>query len=288
MHTRNALSIADKTLRLASGLELAYADIGEGPTIICLHAVSHGSRDFEALAKRVASRYRIIAVDWPGHGNSQSDSEPTSAYRYATILGELVDALEFEHITLLGNSIGGAAAIRYAAENPTCVQALVVCDSGGLIAPNAITRAFCRSMAWTYRRGQSGARWFDAFYRLQYRLLLPRPAATEQRSRIVAAGRSMAPLLEDAWRSFASDENDVRAQVADVECPVLVAWAKRDPYNAYRAARSALAGFPNAETQMFAGGHVPFLEEPEAFAQALTGFLDVHRESLAVANHQAA
>ncbi len=289
MSIRSSLSIADRSVSLPSGMRLSYADIDKGHPgtgrphrdnpIVCLHAVSHGSRDFEALIERITSRGRIIAIDWPGHGNSESDSQPTAAIRYEEILGEVLDALELDCVAIVGNSIGGAAAIRYAARNPARVEALVVCDSGGLVAPNAVTRSFCRAMAWVYRRATRGARWFDAFYRLQYRALLTTAPAAEQRARIVAAGRSMAPVLADAWASFATPANDVRPYVADVQCRVLLAWAKRDPYNAYSAARTALAEFKDAETCMFPGGHTPFLEDPDAFAEALVRFLDAREES---------
>jgi 4,5:9,10-diseco-3-hydroxy-5,9,17-trioxoandrosta-1(10),2-diene-4-oate hydrolase len=280
MHTHATLSIADTDVAIAPNLRLAYTQRGAtGLPLVCLHAVSHGSRDFAPLLARLDGGRRVLALDWPDHGRSDADTEPTSAARYEAVLAATLDTLGLERVILLGNSIGGAAAIRYAARHPARVHALVVCDSGGLIAPNAAVRAFCHGMAWAYRRGAAGARWFDAFYRLQYRMLLPGAAVREQRARIVAAGRTMAPVLAEAWRSFAAPDADIRALVPQVRSPVLLAWARRDPYNAYRAARSALAGFAGAETTLFDGGHAPFLEQPDAFATTLHAFLDAHDAS---------
>src|SRR5712692_8642210 len=62
---------------VVDGVSLAYADSGgSGPTIICLHAIGHGARDFADLSRRMAPDYRVIALDFPGQGNSGGDSQP--------------------------------------------------------------------------------------------------------------------------------------------------------------------------------------------------------------------
>lgn len=58
--------------------------------------------------------YRVIALDFPGQGNSGSDTQPASGTRYAHLLEGFIDELNIRPAVLLGNSIGGAAAVRYA------------------------------------------------------------------------------------------------------------------------------------------------------------------------------
>src|SRR5262245_58708320 len=117
---------------VVDGVRLAYDDEGQGPAIVCLHAIGHGARDFSPLRERLGHRYRTLALDWPGQGNSGDDREAASAARYTTLLRGFLDAVGLDDVVLLGNSIGGAAAIRLAAESGERVRALVLANPGGL------------------------------------------------------------------------------------------------------------------------------------------------------------
>jgi 4,5:9,10-diseco-3-hydroxy-5,9,17-trioxoandrosta-1(10),2-diene-4-oate hydrolase len=255
------------------GVRLAYGDGGSGPPIVCLHAIGHGGGDFSRLRARFGGRHRVIALDWPGHGHSGNDHSPTSAARYTELLGGLVEALGLERAVLVGNSIGGAVALRYAAAEPSRVRGLVIENAGGLEAVGLPARLVTGAMARFFDAGARGARWFPAAYAAYYRLVLPCPAAGEQRRRIVAAGPQMAAVLRDAWRSFGQPDADLRGLIPRITCPVLFAWAKRDRFIQLRRNRAAIGAFPNARLETFAAGHAAHLETPDAFEACVEGFL---------------
>lgn len=240
---------------------------------MCLHAVAHGASDFAALRARLAPRYRVLVPDWPGHGASSDDVHPPTALHYADVLGRLVDGLGLERVVLVGNSIGGAAAIAYAARHPERVRGLVVENPGGLDVPDRLWAAVIGGMARFFAAGARGAAWFGVAYAAYYRLVLPMRAAAAQRARIVAAGYEMAPLLRDAWRGFAAPDADRRDDLRRVACPTLVAWADRDRFVQLRRARAALRVLPPDALQRFHAGHAAHLETPDAFAGALERFL---------------
>ncbi len=254
------------------GVRLAYDDEGAGPLLVCLHSIAHGARDFETLRQRLRGAYRVVALDWPGHGRSAPDRFPADAGRYAELLERFLDALG-EPAVLLGNSIGGAAAIRVAARRPDRVRALVLVDTGGLSPRNVVTRSFTAVMAAFFRAGARGARWFPRAYAFYYARVLQEPAAAEQRRRVVAAGREMAPRLAEAWSSFGRASADVRKEAWALACPVLVAWAERDVVIPLRLHRAAIARIPDATLEVFPGGHAPFLESPDRFFPSLERFL---------------
>jgi pimeloyl-ACP methyl ester carboxylesterase len=256
---------------IVDGVPLSVADHGgPGDPILCLHAAGHGSRDFEPLVTRAAGRRRLITLDWPGHGRSGSDPARANASRYADLLRGVLDALFLERVVLLGNSVGGAAALEIAARDPSRVRALVLVDCGGLARPSALVRAFTRAMAWVYRH--PNAWWFPWFFAIQYRILLRGAAATEQRARIVAAGREHAGVLAELWKSFGEPLRDLRVDISQLQCPVWLAWARDDPYNHRWLIRSALRQF-EAPLTVYRGGHAPFLEQPDAFWRDLDRFL---------------
>lgn len=258
----------------AAGVMLAYDDEGAGVPIVCLHAIGHGASDFRALRTRLAARYRVIAPDWPGHGRSDDDLVPPSGLRYAEVLAGFLDALRLERVVLVGNSIGGSAAMAYAATHPERVLGLVVENPGGLDPQDRLARSAVAAMVRFFAAGARGARWFPVAYRAYYRLVLQRSPASAQRRRITAAGCEHAALLRDAWRSFGEPAADRRDDLPRVGCPTLVAWATRDRFVQFRRALPALGRFRQAEVVRFPAGHAAHLETPEAFGDTLERFLD--------------
>jgi pimeloyl-ACP methyl ester carboxylesterase len=101
---RSRLSACDLSLEV-DGIRLAYSDEGQGMTLVCLHAIGHGSRDFLAVRDALKNSYRVITLDWPGHGLSDDDTEDASATRYAHLLTAFLEHLKLEQVVLLGNSI---------------------------------------------------------------------------------------------------------------------------------------------------------------------------------------
>lgn len=262
---------AGASLFEVEGVELAVSRQGRGTPVVCLHAVGHGAGDFGSFARAVDDRFEVIRIDWPGHGRSGVDREPTSAARYAQLLVALLDRLGVQHPIVLGNSIGGAAALLYAERRP--VRALVLCDSGGLLQVNLLVRLFCAAFARFFAAGARGASWFKAAFAWYYRhLVLPTPAAAEQRERIIAAGYELAPQLRDAWRSFGKPSADLRAQAAALEVPIWCAWGKLDRVIPLARCKPAIARMQHATITQFEAGHSPFLERPAEFAAAFTTF----------------
>jgi pimeloyl-ACP methyl ester carboxylesterase len=255
------------------GVRLAYDDAGDGIPLVCFHAVAHDAKDFAELRGRLATPVRLIALDFPGHGGSGADREPASAARYAQLVEGFLAALELRGCVLLGNSIGGAAALRVGASTPERVRALVICNPGGLVPVTALVKRATGFFAGIHARGAKGAWWYPTWYALYYRTVLQTRAARARRAEVVAQGRRMAPILAQAWRSFGQPDADQRALAPITKQPVLFAWAVRDRVVSLRAAEPAIATFPDARIERFDAGHSPFLETPEEFARALDGFL---------------
>ncbi len=270
---RQALSLVGGRRVEVEGVTLWVVDTsGSGPCVLCLHAAGQGSRDFDAFIKRASPRLRVVALDWPGHGKSGSDARPPNAQRYAELAVGLCDTLDLHNVVLLGNSVGGAAATLVAARRPDRVAGLVLCNAGGFAKPGAFVRGFTRFMARLYRRGAQGAWWFPKTFAMIYGRLLRGPSAEEQRRRIIAAGHDHAVVLSQLWTSFGEPVNDVRDAASAVACPVWLAWAKSDPFNNYLMLKPGLARL-RGKLSFFAGGHAPFLEQPDAFFEDFEKFV---------------
>jgi 4,5:9,10-diseco-3-hydroxy-5,9,17-trioxoandrosta-1(10),2-diene-4-oate hydrolase len=262
-----------KKILLINNVSVAYADSGgAGQILICLHAIGHGARDFEDLSRRLPD-YRVIALDFPGQGKSGPDSQPASGTRYAELLSQFIEKLNLDSVALLGNSIGGAAAIRYTSSHPDKVHALVLCDTGGLGKPDWTNRIFAGAFAKFFAAGSSGAFWFPWAFSRYYGRVLIKKSAREERNRIIRSAYEIAPVLEQAWKSFAKTEENVLPLLPQVRCPVLVAWAKDDFVLPLQRNEPFFKKFPNHCLEVFEGGHAAFLEDPDRFEKSLRRFL---------------
>jgi pimeloyl-ACP methyl ester carboxylesterase len=255
---------------VVDGVRLAVDRVGRGPAVVCVNAICHDAADFDPLAARLGEAFEFVRIEWPGHGRSGADHEPASAMRYARLLELALDALRIEPPILIGNSIGGAAAILVASRRP--VAGLVICDSGGLVEVNATAGRFCGLLAAFFRAGERRRAWFRPVFGLYYRLVLPSPSARTQREAIVRRAYETAGVGRQAWESFSRPDADIRAVAAGLTAPVWVAWARNDKVVPFARCRAALEAIPNVEISLFDGGHSAFLEQPDSFAEGFRAF----------------
>jgi pimeloyl-ACP methyl ester carboxylesterase len=253
------------------GVRLAYSREGSGQAVVCLHAIGHGGRDFDAFVRAVGRAFEIIRIDWPSQGRSGPDKEPPTPARYAVLLQGVVKALNIERPIILGNSIGGATAIVYASINP--VRALVLCNPGGLVEATPFVARVCNAFARFFDAGARRAWWFKRAFSLYYRFfVLSSGSASAQRRRIVAAAYDIAPVLRDAWRGFGAPAADIRATAKHLDIPVWFAWATGDQFVRLKDAMPTIKEMRQATVTRFSGKHAPFLERPRKFAKAFRAF----------------
>jgi len=258
------------------GVRIAAARQGRGLPLVCLHAVGHGGRDYESFAARMKDHFHVIRLDWPGHGRSGEDFLPPEAGRYAELLHGVLALLGIERPIIVGNSIGGAAALHYASRHP--VRALVLCNTGGLMPVTHSTRRACAVFARFFAGGERRAWWFKAAFRAYYRfLVLPMPQARDQRERIIAACHEVAPVLRGAWLKFGRQDADLRGLAKELDVPIWFAWAAQDRIIPLERNLPAIRQVKRASLTVFRGGHAAFLEEPEPFALDFLAFCGRHQ-----------
>lgn len=117
------------------GLRVHYNELGEGPALIFIHGGGPGSSGLSNFSRNMeafADRYRVIAIDLPGYGRSTKlrITEPLWGY-YAKVMAGFIDALGLGKAHLVGNSLGGATALKTALDFPEKVDRLVLMGPGG-------------------------------------------------------------------------------------------------------------------------------------------------------------
>jgi pimeloyl-ACP methyl ester carboxylesterase len=125
-------------LKAAAGGPLAPRPL----TVLCLPGLTRNSRDFEALAPHLATRYRVICPDLRGRGLSARDPQWRNYHpgTYLADLQGLMQVLELERVAIIGTSLGGLLGMMLGATVPERVAGLVLNDIGPEVDPKGIER----------------------------------------------------------------------------------------------------------------------------------------------------
>jgi pimeloyl-ACP methyl ester carboxylesterase len=114
------------------GERLAYYDEGHGEVILLIHGMAGSSRTWREILPGLAKRYRVIAPDLLGHGQSAKPRTDYSLGAFAVGLRDLLDELEVDSATVVGHSLGGGIAMQFLYQHPDYCRRLILISSGGL------------------------------------------------------------------------------------------------------------------------------------------------------------
>lgn len=258
------ISLQDRTVH--------YREEGHGTPLLMLSANPGDSRDFDAVTPQLAAHYRVIRVDWPGYGGSAAPQPPelAGASYFLETFTRFIAALGLERFHILGNSVGGNVAVRYALAHPPQVLSLVLVSSGGFTRHNPITRFFCRLQGWPAFNRLIGGAFTRSYLRVRNDWTRAMIARGDGEQNAQPARRVNAAV----WRSFLNPAHNLLEAARGLAVPALVINGRRDPViPAKTDGRSAAAAIPGARQLVFECGHAPFAEIPDEFLSAVKPFL---------------
>lgn len=259
-------SMTDRVVRVSG---VAVHVTGSGPGIVLLHANGGDHRDFDAIVPALSRRWTVYAVDWPGHGDSDPTADVT-ACGFADLLPSVLEGLGCGPVVLLGNSVGGFAALRTAIERPDLVSKLVLVNPGGFTPRSPFMFATC-NLFGSNRLAPTVMRQLPKLY-----LRRSTAGVTEVRERAAIASQSpdQVATFASMWKSFTDPCHDGRRGSDRLTVPTLLVWGKKDPVLPWwidgRRAAKALTG---ASVVTMNCGHQAFVEMPDEFLDTLDTFL---------------
>jgi pimeloyl-ACP methyl ester carboxylesterase len=249
------------------GLSVHYAtegslDPGHGPGIVFVHGAGGTHEHWRFQLRQLAIRWNALAVDLPGHGESQGDGYSTIP-DYRDFLRDLLDALGFSRAVLVGHSMGGGIAQGFALTYPDRLAALVLVGTGARLRvhPDIFT-AIHRDM------GEAG-RLISGWSYSSTAMLATVASAAE------AFARNRASVLEGDFR--ACDAFDLMGEIPMIRIPTLIVCGEDDRLTPAKYARSLHDKIPGSALTIIPGaGHMVMVEKPVEFNRVLTTFLDSH------------
>ena len=252
------------------------AQSGKGPPLFLFHSLLSDRASFDAIVPDLAKSFRVIVPELPGFGRSQAVSGGLADV--ADRMADMVqDAAPGADATVLGNGYGGFVALQMAIRHPGIAGKFVLADCGAAFSEPG-REAFRNMAAASKAKGLAAIT--DVAMR---RLFAPEFQASHPD---LMAGRRAAFLRTDgdvfraACDALAS--LDLRPELAHVKVPVLVVVGEHDEATPPPMSRELAAGLPQARLEIIAGcAHVPQLQAPEVFLDAIGDFLPAVSSTLA-------
>lgn len=264
----------EERVTLADGRELnaLVAGPGTGPRIVFLHGLGGSQSTWQVVLGDLVERYRVAAIDLPGHGASDKGDPAAVDYSMeglASAIAEAVGALKAAPAILVGHSLGGAVALRIALERPELVTGIVLINSAGL--GNEISPELMRLMRG--EPGQATARGLLELFYEDKRLVVDRGVNEMAQTQLADGAWRAQQAVANAAFGESGQKLDLLERLADVRQPVLMLWGAKDRVIPLSHAVDALSAFPDAALKVLpAVGHVPQVEDASTVATAIDRF----------------
>ena len=266
------------------GHDMAYQMTGSGPALLLLHGIAGSSRTWRDVIPQLTDRFTVIAPDLMGHGLSEKPVGDYSLGSFASGIRDLLDVLDIDHASVVGQSFGGGVAMQLAYQHPELCDRLVLVDSGGL----------GREVNWMLRfMTLPGSEYvmpviFPRFVRdwgdSLFRSINDRGIRLSRISEMWSAYASLAE--SENRRAFARtiraviDPGGQTVSAMDrlylaAPMPTLIIWGDRDDIIPVSHAHAAHQAIPGSRLVIIEGaGHFPQIEAPEQFVHPLVDFID--------------
>jgi len=277
------------------GDRVAYRDAGDGEALLLIHGMAGSSATWRAVMPQLSKKYRVVAPDLLGHGQSAKPRGDYSLGAFAVLLRDLLDELGITRATVVGQSLGGGIAMQFGYQHPDYCERMVLIGSGGLgpdvgltlrllsapgaelvlpiIAPQAVLNAGNKLGSWLTSVGiQSprGTEMWSAYSSLSDR---------QTRQSFL---RTLRSVVDDRGQTVSAHS---RLRVA-AEVPIMAIWGDNDKIIPVDHAYAAQAARKDSRLEVLPGiGHFPHVESPTEVVDLIEDFIATPRRS-AVASEQ--
>ncbi|MDT5163839.1 MAG: hypothetical protein QOC88_733 [Mycobacterium sp.] len=265
------------------GERIAYRDEGAGEALLLVHGMAGSSATWRAVIPELAKKYRVIAPDLLGHGESAKPRGDYSLGAFAAWLRDLLDELGIRRATVIGQSLGGGVAMQFTYQHRDYCKRLVLIGSGGL-GPD---------LNWVLRILSAPGTEFVL------PVVAPQPVlnlGNKLGSWLTSAG-IRSPRAGEMWSAYCSLSDrptrqaflrtlrsvvDYRGQAVSAlgkihvshGLPTLLIWGEQDRIIPVAHGYAAHDAVPGSRLEVLAGvGHFPHVEAPTAVVGILDDFI---------------
>ncbi|KAA1003819.1 alpha/beta hydrolase [Paraburkholderia panacisoli] len=260
----------------SNGTQIHVTQRGTGElALVFLHYYGGSSRTWDGVASELSDRYRIVATDHRGWGDSEA---PADGYRIADLAGDaegVVETLGLQRYVLVGHSMGGKVAQLIASRRPSGLEGLV------LVAPSPPSPMLLSDEQRATLTGAYQSRESVEF--VIDHVLTAKPLDAARREQVIEDSLKAAPQAKAAWPNVAMRE-DITAAVASIDAPTIVISGELDQVDRVETLQAELLPrIPHAAMHILPGtGHLSPLEAPVEVARVIARFVAAIEDKSAV------
>ena len=257
---------------MAGSTALHIADSGVGEKcVVLLHGYLESMYVWDDFTSLLTPSVRVITVDIPGHGISEVKGEVHTMEMVADVLHEMLNSLGIEKVTMVGHSMGGYVSLAFCARYPEQLEGLVLLSS----SPNPDTDLKKDNRRREIALVRAGKK--DALARVAPEAGFAEHNRRRLRSYIDDLTECVHITEDDGIVALLGgmiERVDQNEMLRKCNVPQLFIMGKHDAYIPVEAAEAIIANNPQAEVAWLENsGHMGFIEEPEACAEALLKFV---------------
>lgn len=278
-------ALVARSVRVA-GKTIHFAETGEGPPLLMLHGGGPGASGVPNYVRNIselARRFRVIVPDMPGYGRSTKGLSRVDPFGdCAAAMTGLLDELKLKRVVVVGNSLGGACALRMALDNEQRIAGLVLMGPGGIDTTRSLptkglkhlldyysgegpTPDKCRTFIRDYLV-YDGSQVPEELIKGRFQASID-PEAIAHPPLVRPKGLPKFKLVD-----FTRDE-----RLPKLRTPTLVLWGTEDRVNRPSGAASLQKRLPNCDVYLFSKtGHWVQWERAEEFNAAVIAFATKH------------
>ena len=264
--------------------KIYFLEQGKGFPIIAIHGLIENTAYWRlpGVTDRLASEFQVISMDMRGHGNTKVTSEP-AGYDAETVAEDIIalaDKLGLERFHLLAHATGGFAAIRHAMKDSSRFASLILTDTASATSTVQGDADRIRKLNEAFARSFEKYSWEEIFKGLKSK---PGPffrgiAEADQPDEMLKIAFEMARQnnrqeIANFVRSFYTDPNPRKAELANVKCPTLIICGEKDDMF-IESSRLMAECIPMAQLIQYEGvGHMTAIEAPDRLASDVLAFI---------------
>lgn len=253
--------------KTVNGIKINYEEKGEGELIVLLHGWGSNIKLWANLIQLLSRKYKVVAMDMPGFGESQ---EPPSAWEvsdYAQFVLDFLSDYDDKKVMLLGHSFGGRVIIKLNSRTdlPFEITKVILVDSAGILPPKT------NKKSWRTRYYKMG----KAVLSTKLAKLIAPDALENFRKKMGSADYAAAsPLMRQVLVKTVNE--DLEPLLPNIKCPTLLVWGVNDTATPLSDGEKMEKLIPDAGlVKLENAGHYSFLEQQFIFNRVMCSFLKI-------------
>ncbi len=236
-----------------------YIEVGEGEPLMLLHGLFGALSNFKDLINYFSPHYKVVVPMLPLF---ELDLLSTSVGGLAKFVHKFIEAKDYQHIHLMGNSLGGHVALVHTLKYPERIKSLILTGSSGLFE-NGMGDSYPKRGDYEFIKNKTAVTFYD-----------PAVASKELVDEVYEIVNNRIKAIKIITLAKSAIRNNLGDELSQIKLPTLLVWGNNDIITPPFVAKEFNKLIPNSELHFIDKcGHAPMMEVPDEFNKILFDFL---------------